>query len=155
MFVVLLPVSSLLCKSSVKILLSARALVYLSLSPPTAAVCLSVILLFAVGNCADCCLLLSTQLLVFCKIDAYGNPTVPGLLSLAGQMKMGRGLLMAVGLLEGDMVEVSAESPPPLSVSVHALTRKRTVCRRDCALCFVKCFCGMFLNGTTHGWDAG
>ena len=49
----------------------------------------------------------SLQLLVFCKIDAYGNPTVPGLLSLAGQMKMGRGLLMAVGLLEGDMVEVS------------------------------------------------
>ncbi|CAN0498194.1 unnamed protein product, partial [Scytosiphon promiscuus] len=48
---------------------------------------------------------LSPQLLVFCKIDAYGNPTVPGLLSLAGQMKMGRGLLMAVGLLEGDMVE--------------------------------------------------
>lgn len=47
------------------------------------------------------------QLLVFCKIDAYGNPTVPGLLSLAGQMKMGRGLLMAVGLLEGDMVEVT------------------------------------------------
>ncbi|CAN0546484.1 unnamed protein product, partial [Ectocarpus sp. 12 AP-2014] len=42
------------------------------------------------------------QLLVFCKIDAYGNPTVPGLLSLAGQMKMGRGLLMSVGLLEGD-----------------------------------------------------
>lgn len=52
-------------------------------------------------------LLLLLQLLVFCKIDAYGNPTVPGLLSLAGQMKMGRGLLMAVGLLEGDMVEVS------------------------------------------------
>lgn len=49
---------------------------------------------------------LFSQLLVFCKIDAYGNPTVPGLLSLAGQMKMGRGLLMAVGLLEGDMVEV-------------------------------------------------
>lgn len=46
------------------------------------------------------------KLLVFCKIDAYGNPTIPGLLSLAGQMKMGRGLLMAVGLLEGDMVEV-------------------------------------------------
>ncbi|CAN0401359.1 unnamed protein product, partial [Hapterophycus canaliculatus] len=50
------------------------------------------------------------QLLVFCKIDAYGNPTVPGLLSLAGQMKMGRGLLMAVGLLEGDMVEVRFEA---------------------------------------------
>lgn len=57
--------------------------------------------------CCCCCLLLLLQLLVFCKIDAYGNPTVPGLLSLAGQMKMGRGLLMAVGLLEGDMVEVS------------------------------------------------
>ncbi|CAM9965487.1 unnamed protein product, partial [Choristocarpus tenellus] len=45
------------------------------------------------------------QLLVFCKIDAAGNPTVPGLLSLAGQMKMGRGLLMSVGLLDGDIVE--------------------------------------------------
>lgn len=53
----------------------------------------------------------AVQLLVFCKIDAYGNPTVPGLLSLAGQMKMGRGLLMAVGLLEGNMVEVSVPRP--------------------------------------------
>lgn len=60
--------------------------------------------------CAGLLLLLMLQLLVFCKIDAYGNPTVPGLLSLAGQMKMGRGLLMAVGLLEGDMVEVSLVS---------------------------------------------
>ena len=50
------------------------------------------------------------KLLVFCKIDAYGNPTVPGLLSLAGQMKMGRGLLMVVGLLEGDMVEVGTSN---------------------------------------------
>lgn len=57
-----------------------------------------------------------SQLLVFCKTDAYGNPTVPGLLSLAGQMKMGRGLLMAVGLLEGDVVEVSKQAALPYSV---------------------------------------
>ena len=57
---------------------------------------------------------------MFCKIDAYGNPTVPGLLSLAGQMKMGRGLLMAVGLLEGDMVEVSPPPPPAAMTPVVA-----------------------------------
>ncbi|CAM9974315.1 unnamed protein product [Discosporangium mesarthrocarpum] len=45
------------------------------------------------------------QLLVFCKIDKSGNPTVPDLVALAGQMKMGRGLLMCVGLLDGDIVE--------------------------------------------------
>jgi hypothetical protein len=35
-----------------------------------------------------------------------GNPLVPEVLSLAGQMKMGRGLLMCVALIKGDVVQV-------------------------------------------------
>ncbi|CAN0276469.1 unnamed protein product [Ectocarpus sp. 6 AP-2014] len=65
------------------------------------------------------------QLLVFCKIDAYGNPTVPGLLSLAGQMKMGRGLLMSVGLLEGDMVEDAVKGAEAQRVLGMHLTDER------------------------------
>ncbi|CAN0122774.1 unnamed protein product [Ascophyllum nodosum] len=65
------------------------------------------------------------QLLVFCKIDAYGNPTVPGLLSLAGQMKMGRGLLMVVGLLEGDMVEEATKGTEAQRVLGMHLTDER------------------------------
>ena len=83
-----------------------------------------------------CCL----QLLVFCKIDAYGNPTVPGLLSLAGQMKMGRGLLMAVGLLEGDMVEVS--NPPPLSpLCLPSCLRSPTTHGADCMCALLLWYC--------------
>lgn len=94
-------------------------------------VCLSVCLLLL--ETAPTIILLSSavQLLVFCKIDSYGNPTVPGLLSLAGQMKMGRGLLMAVGLLEGDMVEVIA------ALSVSAPTPPQpTHKREECAVLF-------------------
>ena len=45
------------------------------------------------------------QILLFCDIDSRGNPLIPELLSLAGQMKMGRGLLLAVGMLKGDPEE--------------------------------------------------
>jgi potassium/chloride transporter 4/5/6 len=45
------------------------------------------------------------QLLLFLDIDSKGNPKTPELLSLAGQMKLGRGLLLAVGLLKGDPAE--------------------------------------------------
>lgn len=76
---------------------------------------------------------------MFCKIDAYGNPTVPGLLSLAGQMKMGRGLLMAVGLLEGDMVEVSA--------SLSCLAHEKKKENRDFS---VPCFLGSPARGLMY-----
>jgi hypothetical protein len=46
------------------------------------------------------------QVLVLCPIDAGGNPRVPELLSLAAQMKKGRGLLMAAALIKGDPVQV-------------------------------------------------
>ncbi|KAG5186000.1 amino acid permease-domain-containing protein [Tribonema minus] len=45
------------------------------------------------------------QVLVLCAIDEGGNPLVPELLSLAGQMKKGRGLLMAVALIKGDHLQ--------------------------------------------------
>eukprot|EP00612_Vaucheria_litorea_P007181 CAMPEP_0171472000 /NCGR_PEP_ID=MMETSP0946-20130122/1029_1 /TAXON_ID=109269 /ORGANISM="Vaucheria litorea, Strain CCMP2940" /LENGTH=935 /DNA_ID=CAMNT_0012001577 /DNA_START=34 /DNA_END=2837 /DNA_ORIENTATION=+ len=50
------------------------------------------------------------QILVLCSIDSNGNPEVPELLTLASQMKKGRGLLMATALIKGDHVKDSVKA---------------------------------------------
>ena len=43
------------------------------------------------------------QLLVLCKLDDNGNPTSPELITFAAMLKKGKGLLMALGLVKGDI----------------------------------------------------
>eukprot|EP01059_Diplonema_ambulator_P036315 TRINITY_DN9010_c0_g1_i2.p1 TRINITY_DN9010_c0_g1~~TRINITY_DN9010_c0_g1_i2.p1 ORF type:complete len:967 (+),score=314.34 TRINITY_DN9010_c0_g1_i2:51-2951(+) len=43
------------------------------------------------------------QLLVLCTLDENGNPLRPELLTLAAMLKKGRGLLMTMGLVKGDV----------------------------------------------------
>eukprot|EP01060_Flectonema_neradi_P017221 TRINITY_DN2407_c1_g1_i1.p1 TRINITY_DN2407_c1_g1~~TRINITY_DN2407_c1_g1_i1.p1 ORF type:complete len:1017 (+),score=163.51 TRINITY_DN2407_c1_g1_i1:53-3103(+) len=43
------------------------------------------------------------QLLVLCELDETGNPLKPELLTLAAMLKKGKGLLMSIGFVKGDI----------------------------------------------------
>lgn len=62
------------------------------------------------------------QVLVLCDVDEGGNPKVPELLSLSGQMKMGRGLLMVAALIKSNGTEsilAAAEAQRVLSLHLR------------------------------------